>query len=469
MNLEPGKTYVRKLSAVSRERDATALRLRLERALAGADFHPQGLPVSAILCVRRLSDRRASVPHTHTGGALAFSEWQRSVASAIERLARHAASPARGPVPANAEAVIFSDKAELLACLAADWCEESAPARWWWRSLFGGLDAAAAMLSAWLDAPEHVPSALGRLDAAGKLIRFARALGENDARSIRRRVVEKFGLYEVASALDSTAGYEERATLTSERSEAGDGDASDDARAEAERPVPRAAPWQRYVPELRGYDLGREQGCMAGVGLMLLRAPSRVRAPDFSESLKRWRFDADAPASEKSEQPRTRTDVKALARHELEADAPPPFFNAGREASTRKESILDSSDGNEGKSSSLPATSYKAMPRARVEHEGDAGKGSPVVAGFVAEVVRSTEADERVGFTTVEDEAEGLQAERRRPGRFFDSRSAKRERLSRNQVRGRRPRLSPSRRRSSSLHRRSVRRAFRPVSEGCSI
>src|SRR3954469_19655693 len=108
MTLEPGKTYVRRLSAVSRERDATALRLRLERALAGADFHPPGLPASAILCVRRLSDRRASVPHAHTGGALAFAEWQRSVASAIERLARHAASPAREPVPANAEAVIFS-------------------------------------------------------------------------------------------------------------------------------------------------------------------------------------------------------------------------------------------------------------------------------------------------------------------------------------------------------------------------
>jgi hypothetical protein len=403
---EPGKTYVRRLSAVSRERDALALRLRLERALAGADFHPPGLPASAILCVRRLSDRRTHEPRAHAPGALAFSEWQRSVAATIERLARHAASPARGHVPANAEAVIFSDKAELLACLAADWCEEAAPARWWWRSLFGGLDTAAAMLSAWLDAPEYVPAALGRLNADGKLIRFARALGENEARSIRRRVIEKFGLYEVASALDSTAGYEERETLTSERSEVGVGDASDDERAEAEPPVPRAAPWQRYVPELRGYDLGREQSLMAGLGLMLLRAPSRVRSPDFSESLKRWRFDADAPTSQEPEQPRTRTDVKALARHELEAEAPTTFFNVGRGASTRKESILNSSEGDVGKSSSLPAPTYEATPRARVEHEGDADEDSSVVAGFVAEVVRSTEADERGGFTTVEDEAE---------------------------------------------------------------
>lgn len=404
MNLEPGKTYVRRLSAVSCERDALALRLRLERALTGADFHPPGLPITTILCVRRLSDRRSRAPHERAGGSLAFSEWQRSVADAIGRLARHAASPARGPVPANAEAVIFSDQAELLACLAADWCEEAAPARWWWRSLFGGLDTAAAMLSAWLDAPEHVPAALGRLDAGGKLIPFARALGENEARSIRRRVVEKFGLYEVAAALDATVGYEGRETSTAVRGEAHDADSGDGARAEDERPVPRAAPWQRYVPELRGYDLGREQVCLAGVGLMLLRAPSRVRASDFSESLKRWRLDADAPTSEEPERPRTRPEVKALARHEAEAEATTTFFNIGREASTREEGILDSGDGD--KSLSLPAPSYEATPRARVEHEGVADDDSQTTARLVAEDVQSTEADERGVLTSIKAEAE---------------------------------------------------------------
>ncbi len=408
MNLEPGKTYVRRLSAVSCERDALALRLRLERALAGADFHPPGLPASAILCVRRLSDRRSRAPREHAGGSLAFAEWQRSVADAIGRLARHAASPARGPVPANAEAVIFNDRAELLACLAADWCEEAAPARWWWRSLFGGLDAANAMLSAWLDAPEHVPSALGRLDAGGKLIPFARALGEDEARSIRRRVVEKFGLYEVAAALDAQVGDEGRGTSTAVRGEAHDADAGDDARAEDERPVPRAAPWQRYVPELRGYHLGREQVCLAGVGLMLLRAPSRVRSPDFSESLKRWRRDADAPTSVEPERPRTRPDVKALARHEAEAEATTTFFDIGREASTREEGILDSGDGD--KSLSLPAPSYEATPRARVEHEGVADDDSPTTAGLVAEDVRSTKAGGRGDLTSNESESEARPA-----------------------------------------------------------
>ena len=144
MIVEPGKTYVRRLRAVTAERDALALRLRLERALAAADLHPPGLSPSAVLCVRKLTGRRAHALLAAGGGAYALADWQRAVAAAVEQLARHAASPARGPVPAGAEAVIFRDQAELLACLAADCCEEAVPARWWWRSLFGGRGAAAA-------------------------------------------------------------------------------------------------------------------------------------------------------------------------------------------------------------------------------------------------------------------------------------------------------------------------------------
>lgn len=406
MNLEPGKTYVRRLSVVSRERDALSLRLRLERAFTGADFHPPGLPASAILCVRRLSERGSRAQRERGRGALAFSEWQRSMADTIGRLARQASSPARGAVPANAEAVIFSDRAELLACLAADWCEEAAPARWWWQSLFGGLDAAAAMLSAWLDAPEHVPAALGRLGAVGKLIPFACALSEGEARSIRRRVVEKFGLYEVAAALDAAVDYAVGETSTAARGEARDADACEDERAGEERQTHRAAPWQRYVPELRDRELGREQGCLAGVGLMLLRAPARVRSTDFSESLKRWRLDADAPTSLSPGRSQTRPDVRPLARHEAEAAATAKLFNVVREASAREEGLIDSGGSDGVKSLSLPVPSYEATTHEGIGHEGVAGEDSTTTAGLVAEDARPTEAVGHLRPASIEDEAE---------------------------------------------------------------
>lgn len=391
---------------MSRERDALALRLRLERAFTGADFHPPGLPASAILCVRRLSDRRASATRTRTSGALAFAEWQRSVAAAIERLARHAANPARGPVPANAEAVIFNDQAELLACLAADWCAEAAPARWWWRSLFGGRDAAAAVLSAWLDAPEHVPAALGRLGAAGQLIPFARALGENVARSIRRRVVEKFGLYELAATLDSTAVYEGSETSHGGWGDASGGDARDGARAGAERPARSAEPWGRYVPELRGYDLGREQSCLAGLGLMLLRAPTHVRSSSFTESVRRWRFGADAPTSGEAAVERARPEVKMPAPREAVAETSPAVFNVGREPSARSESMLGAGESDLDSSLSPSSPSREATPRARVVHEGAVDESSEGVRGAVAEDLPTTEADDRVGLMMIGAETE---------------------------------------------------------------
>lgn len=293
MLVEPGKTYVRRLRAAGDGRDALALRLRLERALSGADLHPKGLPADAILCVRRLSDRRARALLASGRAGLAASDWERAVSDALERLARSAARPARGAVPANAEAVIFRDQAELLACLAADWSGGAAPARWWWQSLFGG-DAARAMPSAWLAAPEHVPTALGRLAEAGQLLRVVRALGEDGARAVRRQVAVRFGLSELHAALEAPPARE---ATDGARVESRGGKENSFA---APRPAPTertGAPWERYAPELRGQGLGEEQSRLVGVGLMLLRAPSRVRAASFAELVRDWRNGEGAPTA----------------------------------------------------------------------------------------------------------------------------------------------------------------------------
>ena len=43
-------------------------------------------------------------------------------------------------------------------------------------------------------------------------------------------------------------------------------------------------PWSRFVPQLGGEILGRWQSCLIGIGLMLLRAPSLVRASSFADA-----------------------------------------------------------------------------------------------------------------------------------------------------------------------------------------
>jgi hypothetical protein len=389
MIIETGNTYVRRLSVVSRERDALALRLRLERTLGGADFHPPGLPRAAILCVRRLSDRRGRAALAPSRGALGLADWRRAVAAAIERLARHAASPARGSVPANAEAVIFLDQAELLACLAADWCEAAAPARWWWRDLFAGRDITAALLSAWLAAPEHVPAALGRLSASGKLITFARALGEPEAISIRRGVVRKFGLHELSESLDSSAGLEERAARRAPRS--ADEEARDEPTAANGRTGPTVAPWERYVPEVRGYRLGLEQSCLAGVGLMLLRAPSRVRSSSFAETVTRWRVGRDAAAVDEPAPAPTAPAMKVPERPAPEVERVPPVFKVERAEQGRAPDVSTDARG-EVEARSLTPLPHASAPRADAGQVAEANVSPSHPEEFDGEPPRLTDA-----------------------------------------------------------------------------
>jgi hypothetical protein len=290
MIVEAGKTYVRRLRAVGATRDALALRMRLERTLSHANLHPAWLPPTAILCVRKLRGEEAGASHARfqsSGRRDAPPDWERAIAARIETLARRAARPARETVAAGAEAVIFDDQAELLACLAVDWCGGVETTRWWWQSLFGVREVSAALLPALLASPEHVPAAFEHLSKSGKLFAFARALGEQDARDIRRSVTRKFSLHALEEALEKRPAAGELSEST-RGSDDGRGDGLDTARPSAR------APWARFVPQARVEELGDEQSSLVGASLMLLRAPSVVRSSSFAEAVSRWRLGAQA-------------------------------------------------------------------------------------------------------------------------------------------------------------------------------
>jgi hypothetical protein len=282
MIVEAGKTYVRRLRALSTSRDELALRLRLERTLSHASLHPSWLPPSAILCVRKLRGETASPQNAFGNGRGREADWERVVAARLETLARRAARPAREAVAAGAEAVIFDDQAELLACLASDWCGGVEATRWWWQSLFGVREVAAALLPAWLASPEHVPAALGHLSKAGKLSAFARKLDGRSAREIRRRVTQKFSLRALEDALEQTAQAAGRSQPPREHE-------GEEADRRGAQPSTRA-PWERFVPQARAEELGDEQSGLVGTSLMLLGAPAVVRSSAFAAAVSRWRL-----------------------------------------------------------------------------------------------------------------------------------------------------------------------------------
>jgi hypothetical protein len=169
--------------------DRLALRRRIEGALTEDNLAPRGLSSSAILCVRRLRlDWRTA---TSRNGAR----------DALSNLIARAERPARGFVSADAEAVYFEDRAELLACLALSWMRGDAPNQWWWRSLFPGHSLSEALHDAWTRETQSVPAALETLDRAGEGAAFLRALPKELLVMLAAGVAKVFALPQLHEAI----------------------------------------------------------------------------------------------------------------------------------------------------------------------------------------------------------------------------------------------------------------------------
>lgn len=335
MYVEPGEVYVRRVRAVSGERDPLALRARLACALAQASLHPSGLPRSAVLCVRRLRAPRTGAHGLGRHNAHAQRAWAEACADALARLLASAARPARGFVPAAAESVVFADRAELLACLAGDWCAGRAHAQWWWRALFKQAATADAVAAAWRGEPEYVPGALAHLASRNLARAFALALHADAARAVLDGVVRRFALSELDATLADARS--ERAGA-SHAPAAGTEDYAAAFTAKDARAAAHAAPWLHVVPEAVGAALGHEAACLLGVGLTLQRAPAAARAPSFARAVREWLRARDVPARVRVG---ARTESKERT-HAFESESEvtasagqPPHVEKGTEAAAR--------------------------------------------------------------------------------------------------------------------------------------
>jgi hypothetical protein len=167
--------------------DPAATRGRLDLALGGVTLAPASLPPAAVLLVRRVADPlpgAALDPRRRTA-------WAAAARARMEELARGAARPAAEVVPAGAEAVVFTDLAELLACLARDWTAGVTASKWWWRAWArrarpGGPapDAPAA----WAAEPRAVPAAAARLAEERALVGFLARVGEEERERLETAV-----------------------------------------------------------------------------------------------------------------------------------------------------------------------------------------------------------------------------------------------------------------------------------------
>jgi hypothetical protein len=274
--------------------DALSARLRAAHLLNAASLHPSGLGPSAIIFIRKLRDPLPGRFPLQRLGLRPPDEWQRSLATAIDRAVKNAARPLLGQVCESAEAVLFLDRSELLACLMSDWCAGVAIHHWWWQSLFREADLEAAIRREWLAQPEYIPAAVARLAETGKAEQVCNALSERDARNALERVVRSFALHHLASVLDAVLDPGRQSMASQTRAGAGKLDAPQGNQLFAQgRPV-KVAPWRPWVTEDGTALGGLEAAMLIGVCLLIERAPGVVRTANFARAVLEWHQSASA-------------------------------------------------------------------------------------------------------------------------------------------------------------------------------
>lgn len=267
-------SIVSRLKVGGNYRDALGVRLRFERLFGSANFHPAGLPAAAIVCIKKLHAPALEQRFGYRDFQLSL-DWQSGVQSEIEKLYRRAFRPIRESVPAQAESIVFADNAELLACLASDWCEGILAERWWWRSLFPNLSQAQTVARIWVEAAEFSPTALQILSKYSKAVKFVKKLQPDEINNLLQQMIRVFGLNYLRKALFEP--IEEKKIFDNSPS-----------RNQIKEPNLLT---ESFFTETERTDLSFQQQCLLGIGLMLARSPRIVRSAEFARNTKMFRIE----------------------------------------------------------------------------------------------------------------------------------------------------------------------------------
>lgn len=284
---QDSETIVGRLRVAGARVDPAIAQLRLTTLLNSAVSQPAAFPPSAIIFIRKLHDPLPRSLRIRQHDLRPPAAWQQALNAKLETLVTGAARPALGAVPANAEAVVFLDRSELLASLATDWCERQVATRWWWQSLLRKTTASQIIKELWRSAPEYVPAAFDKLARNGKAATIVKTFNDAETHALLSLVVRAFRLDDLARVLNDVhtgkhSSLEKVAELRHLQSSLKSGEDS---------PVVEGigpAPWNSRVRESETNGLGPEQQMFLGVVLMIQRAPATVRAKNFAREVETW-------------------------------------------------------------------------------------------------------------------------------------------------------------------------------------
>ena len=284
--------------------DKPELRLILASLLSNADVYPPGIPPSAILIVRHVADPLPGQVAPHRNAVRINSAWEQAVQNAVADIYRRATRPVQGRLSADAEAVLFADEGEMLACLALDIHRGEAMERWWWKHILRFLTLSSTddlctllcqqaqygpalfqHLASWRQAGSVIASlSPDQAIAVTSAICRAYCLPDFTCLAVRGKALPNRNRHE---RVDYHDAHEEKDIFRPEPPWVEDTPSLE--RLSAAWEPPALPPWASFlsltsIPK----HLDRERQCLLGMGLSLYLAPATVRTEAFLQTLERW-------------------------------------------------------------------------------------------------------------------------------------------------------------------------------------
>lgn len=248
--------------------------------LGEVDLRPPGLPPAAILVVRRLNDPRPGSVRLRRGRAEIDPAWAVAARAGLASLATRAARPADGDVPPTAPAVLFADRAELIACLLADLAAGVAASHWWWQLLLPALAPGGSAAEAMIGDAAALPAAMRLLDRRGAAVAVVASLSRPEVGRVLAAVLAVHGAPPVASGRAGLHRWPSTGTAAADRP------TTDPAPTPVGRPP---SPWARWVGDLEvPPELEPEHALLLGVVRLLHVRATEARRPEFAAAARRW-------------------------------------------------------------------------------------------------------------------------------------------------------------------------------------
>ncbi len=274
----PGDTTLEHIRLRRTRADPTVARLRMSHLLGPLSLRPPAMPPSAVLLVREMKDPLPGRITRYFGPApVATPEWERAAQDALGAFYEKAVRPMWRSAPAGADAVLFADRAELLACLARDVASGSAsgPApAWWWQSILRETPTRlpGSWVTVWAEEPRYVPAALAYLEARQQAARVLECIAPIQAWNLLMivlRVFELPGLIMAREILHQAAPIENAPSRDTRGLE--------------------LLPWEPNVPRTSTpMELGLERCALLGIGLLLHRAPHVAFTAALASRFQAW-------------------------------------------------------------------------------------------------------------------------------------------------------------------------------------